>query len=82
MTDPDLFGRLDAIPTSFNLGDEQRQAIDEGVARIFGDPKNEARECIERAVALVTAPDDTGVEIPANQWCGAAGGLKIQRAIR
>jgi len=80
VVDPGIRARLHAIPTTFTLDAGELDAIEQGVARIFGDPASEARPCVRRLVEILARPATTPVVVDRNTWCG--GGTDPEQRTR
>jgi len=70
--------KLHTIPTTFAFGDGEMEAIEAGVASIFGDPRGAAHACVRLLGEILAAPSVTRPAIDGNPWCGG-GSLAEKR---
>ncbi|HEY7363120.1 MAG TPA: patatin-like phospholipase family protein [Methylomirabilota bacterium] len=68
--DPRVREALHAIPTTFAFAPGEMEAIERGVANIFGDRQNAAHDCVRRLGELIAAPEQTRPVLEGNTWCG------------
>src|SRR5256886_15223118 len=62
--------KLHTIPTTFAFGDGEMEAIEAGVASIFGDPRGAAHACVRLLGEILAAPSVTRPAIDGNPWRG------------
>ncbi len=78
VTDQKVREKLHTIPTTFAFGDGEMEAIEAGVASIFGDPRGAAHACVRLLGEILAAPSVTRPAIDGNPWCGG-GSLAEKR---
>lgn len=72
--------KLHSIPTTFAFAEGEMEAIEVGVASIFGDPNGRAYPCVQRLGEILTSPRLTRPVVNDNPWCG--GGTQAEKEER
>jgi NTE family protein len=72
--------KLHSIPTTFEFADGEMEAIEIGVASIFGDKDGCAYPCVQRLGEILVAPRVTRPIVDDNPWCG--GGTQADKEER
>src|SRR5256886_16820131 len=65
--------KLHTIPTTFAFGDGEMEAIEAGVASIFGDPRGAAHACVRPLGEILAAASVTPPAVDRNPRCGGGG---------